>query len=148
MRIARSRSWNRVKRSAWLAAAGAACTLTLAACDTVKPPGGALQDPLPAQQYPQVVAGSLQRWIGFDRPNEQRDPVLSVTVPARALTDGQQLNVQYRFFWFDASGRPADAEPTWRYMRMPSRTQVFFEGNALDNDAVNWRLEIRPNPRT
>jgi predicted small secreted protein len=117
----------------------------LSACDTIKAPGAGRADPLPRENYPQITSlDGLSQWIGYDSPIVNRDSVLKVTAPARALTDGHELNVQYRFFFLDESGRPLTQNPDWRYMRMPSRSQVFFEGNALDKSAKDWRLEVRP----
>jgi hypothetical protein len=137
-------------RAPWLSLVAATCVVagSLAGCanDTVKAPGSGRSDPLPHESYPQIAAlEGLDKWVYFDRPViDKGGSVIKVTVPARAATDGQELNVQYRFFWLDASGRPLDNTPDWHYQRMPSRSQVFFEGNALDKTAEDWRLEIRP----
>lgn len=112
-----------------------------------KPPPGAMADPTLMENYPTVVAlEGLQPYIGVSAPVEDRTPgqPLGVKVPVRALTNGAELNVQYRFFWLDEQQVPVQEEGEWRYMRMPARSQVFMSGNALDGRATRWRLEIRP----
>lgn len=112
-----------------------------------KPPPGAMADPTLIENYPTVVAlDGLQPYIGVAAPVEDRTPgqPLSIQVPVRALTNGAELNVQYRFYWLNEQQVPVQEEGEWRYMRMPARAQVFMSGNALDTRATRWRLEIRP----
>lgn len=112
-------------------------------CDSVKAPRSAQFDQL--QEYPKVTAlEGLADWVVVSDVMLDPGPPMGVIVPARAKTDGQELDVQYRFFFLDSDDRPLERDPDWRYMRMPSRTRVFMEANALDRDAVDWRLEIRP----
>lgn len=121
-------------------------TLALSACnDPVKAPYGGVGDPLPANQYPQITTdGAMSNYLLFSQPVVSRDSgVLKVTTPARLRSDGLESNIQYRYIFLDASGQPLRAQPDWRYMRMPARQQVFFEGNALDATATDWRLEVR-----
>lgn len=127
---------------------GAGMLSVLAGCqqDTVKAPYGGKADPLPAAQYPKItVEGALQPYIAFDAPKVSQDSgVLKVVTGARLQSDkGVESNVQYRYIFLDAGGLPMRAQPDWRYVRMPSRQQVFFEGNALDAGASDWRLEVR-----
>lgn len=115
--------------------------------DGSKPPPGAMADPVLIENYPRVVAlDGLQPYIGVAPPVEERTPgqPLKVTVPVRALTNGAELNVQYRFLWLDSRQSPTQPEGDWRYVRMPARSQIFMQGNALDDRATDWRLEIRP----
>jgi len=116
--------------------------------DTAKPPGRIADDPLPSSEYPQVaVLEGLKGWLAAGKIVEEPGPPLAVTVPVRALTDNKDLNVQYRFFFFDEKGAPLERDPhgpDWHYMKMPSRSQVFMRANALDSNAKTWRLEIRP----
>ena len=120
--------------------------ICMASCnDQYKAPGGARSDPLSSNSYPQIASmEGLEEFLGWDAPIVSHDGVLVITTPVRALTDGKELNVQYRFFFFTQDGRPLDSNPNWRFKRLPSRTQVFLEGNALDSNAEDWRLEIRP----
>ncbi len=123
-------------------------TLSLASCKSSdKAPPGAMADPVLVENYPSVVAlDGLQPYIGVSAPVEDRTPgqPLSVQVPVRALTNGAELNVQYRFYWLSDKQVPVQEDGEWRYMRMPARAQVFMSGNALDTRATRWRLEIRP----
>lgn len=113
---------------------------------TLAPPPTAMADPM---EYPQIVVSpDLARWIAVDRPivsgMGEDDGPLTVSVPTRTLTSrGESIRVQYRFIFLDERGRPVHPEGDWRYERMSSRVQKFFEGNALDERARDWRLEIR-----
>lgn len=100
-------------------------------------------------EYPQVVVSpDLAGWLAADRPivgyGETGNGPLTVTVPVRTLVSkGETIRVQYKFSFFDKLGRPIAPEGDWRYVRMPANTQRFFEGNALDQRAQDWQLEIR-----
>jgi uncharacterized protein YcfL len=109
-------------------------------------PGTVMGDPVAATAYPQVaVLEGLQGFIVTNRPPiVEAGPPLQVTFAARAKTEFEEISVQYRYFFFEASGKPLNPNPDWQYLRMPSRSEVFFVGNALDKTATNWRLEIRP----
>ncbi len=122
-----------------------ALAMTMAGCDKTKAPGTLGADPLPAESYPRIAAlEGLGGWIVMATPPRvDPGPPLQVTVAARAKTEKENLAVQYRYNWFDSAGRPAGGTD-WRYLLMPSRVEVFFEGNALDRNATDWRLEIRP----
>ncbi len=109
-------------------------------------PGAVHGDPVAIENYPNVVAeGGLDDWLVISRATVRArdDQPMSVSVPVRNGSD-RQINVQYRFEFFEADGRPLDTTARWRYMLMPSATQVFLEGAALDTSAVDWRLIIRP----
>lgn len=124
----------------------ALATLLLTGCnDPVKAPYGGVGDPLPANQYPQITTdGAMSNYLLFSPSTVSRDSgVLKVTTPARLRSDGLESNIQYRYIFLDAAGQPLRVQPDWRYMRMPARQQVFFEGNALDASATDWRLEVR-----
>ncbi len=129
----------------WTGLLGAA--VAAGGCRTSTLPPAAQRDPLPSENYPRVVIlDGLQRWVVVDAPvvtKSERDP-LRVTVPVRAVTQNEELNVQYRFAFFDADGRPLEPEPSWRYERLPSKAQRHIEANALDQRAVDWRVDIRP----
>lgn len=122
------------------------CVL-MGGCQTSTLPPAAQRDPVGSENYPRVVIlDGLQRWVVVDAPvvtKSERDP-LRVTVPVRAVTRREELNVQYRFAFFDADGRPIEPSPAWRYERLPSKAQRFLEANALDQRAVDWRVDIRP----
>lgn len=122
-----------------------ATPILLGACDPVKAPGAAKADPLPSAAYPQIVAAEgLSGYIAYDAPKVSATKPMEVTVPVRALTDNQDLNIQYRFSFFDQNGVPLNENPDWRFLKLPSRNQRFLSGFAREQSAVDWRLEIRP----
>lgn len=136
--------------AAWLGSGLGAC----APKDTVKAPAVPARDALEAHTYPQVaMSPELAGWMAVDRPIVTRgeaagaavdpDRPLHVVVPVRTLTDRETIRVQYRFQFFDGKGRPLAPQPDWEYRRMASRTQQFFEANAMDARATDWRLELR-----
>ena len=126
-------------------AAGALGLMVTAGCDTVRAPGSAIADPLPAGAYPQIeAAGGLEGFIVYGEPKVGRDRIMSVTVPIRAATDHEDVRVQYRFRFFDKAGAPMGDEPSWQYVKLASRRQEFMSGNAMDAGAMDWRLQIRP----
>lgn len=103
-------------------------------------------DPVSQENYPRVAAmGGLDKWLYFGPANLQEGPEqpLSVMVPVRSRA-GHDISVQYRFEFMDATGRPQRQEMEWRYLLLPSRTQAFMEGAAMDTDVRDWRLVVRP----
>ncbi|MCB9846324.1 MAG: DUF1425 domain-containing protein [Phycisphaeraceae bacterium] len=108
---------------------------------------GAMADPVPRVNYPNIsILDELVPYVVVSEPIVTKGPdqPLRVTVPIRAITRPRELNTQYRFIFFDADGRPIEPQQAWQYERLPSRAQRFFEANALDQRAVDWRLEVRP----
>ena len=99
-------------------------------------------------QYPQIaLAPELTGWVAVAAPvvsrgTDGREP-LHVSVPVRTLAKDQTMRIDYQFTFLDSLGRPVAPQPDWRYKRMPARAQRFFEANALDARATDWRLEIR-----
>lgn len=119
--------------------------LALTGCDTTKAPGSSIADPLPPAAYPQIVVDkSIEGYIANGVPKVERARIMSVTVPIRAVTDKEDLRVQYRFIFLDKNGVPIGADPDWRYTQLQSRNQTFLKGNAIDAGAEDWRMEIRP----
>jgi len=118
----------------------------LTACDTVKAPATLRTDPL-GGAYPQNVAlEGLHKYVVVeqpivDPPTENRP--LNVTVPLRSIIDGQ-VRIQYRFEFLDRRGRPLKSSSGFKYAAIEPRTQVFLQSNALDTNAVDWRLLVRP----
>jgi uncharacterized protein YcfL len=114
-------------------------------------PRGTERDKLHPGKYPQMVSmeglddvvGAQYERVVEELPNAAEGKVLRVTVPVRCLT-GKDIRVQYRFIFMDAQGRPVERnEVGWKYQVLPPRVERFLEGNALDTNAVAWRLEIR-----
>jgi len=120
---------------------GAGCQTT----DTSPP--GAYADPVSRANYPRVVMlDDLVPWVVVSEPivTKSVDVPLRVSVPLRAVTKSEELNVQYQFTFFDEVGRPIEPTPSWTYLRLPSKAQRIIEANALDQRAVDWRVEVRP----
>ena len=140
---------NRItRRSLALLAAAALPSLLLTGCDTVKAPASSQPDQLPAAAYPQIVVDrELQGLIVNGVPKVEHARIMSVVVPIRAITDRADLRAEYRFIFLNKSGVPIPDEPKgpdWRWIQLPSRSQVFLSGNAIDAGGEDWRLEIRP----
>ncbi|MCC7146232.1 MAG: DUF1425 domain-containing protein [Phycisphaeraceae bacterium] len=86
---------------------------------------------------PSLLAGEAM----IEAPKDNRP--LHVTVPIRNVY-AYGVNVQYRFEFFDATGKPvAREEPGWRFQHLATDMQAFLDGNAMDMAAVDWRLTIR-----
>ena len=117
--------------------------------DKTKSPGVGRPDPLPADEYPQIVAtGTLDKFLGFGEPVVRGGRVreggpLSITVPMRLLSKGG-IYVQYRFEFFDRDNRPLAPQMQWRRLALMARVEHFLEGSSIDDTAVDWRLVVRP----
>ncbi len=119
--------------------------ITLTGCSTK--PGAASPDPLSASDYPRIAAlEGLDRNLSFSTPiiDDSPNGPLSITVPLR-WRNNKEINVQYRFLFFDAAGRPAGPDPAWQQTYLPALSQEFVTGAALAKEAVDWRLEVRPS---
>jgi uncharacterized protein YcfL len=122
----------------------AAGALASVGCRSTDPPASRA-DTVTAAAYPQVVAQDrLEGRLRHDRATVQRSEsgVINVTVPVRVTTQ-RDVRAQYRFLFFDQTGRPLRPEMDWQYLQLPARTQVFLEGASLQPEAVDWRLEVR-----
>lgn len=119
----------------------------LSACQT-NTPYGAQPDNVAHGSYPRIVVEApLNQFIGVDYNGivvDQATPErpLAITVPVRSLAPERRMNVQYQFTWLDADGRQI-GQGGWRYIVMEPRSQERFMGNAMDNRASDYRLEIR-----
>jgi hypothetical protein len=134
------------RKIALLSLALVSAGLLAAACDTVKAPKGPAPDPLSSAAYPQIVAlGDLGKYLAYDKPIVRREPgqPLDITVPLRLIHDNH-VHAQYRYIFFASDGTPLAPQMDWRYVELPGRTQVMAQGAALDPNAADWRLEIRP----
>lgn len=128
-----------------------AAGLILGACrnnDVYRAPGAAQLDPLPLPMYPKVtVEPPLDQHVAVD-PGlvvaDKSSGILSVSVPIRLISAKYgESNIQYRFKFYDAQGRELRVQTGWRRHRLPFRTQEQLQGNATDENAEDWRLEIR-----
>lgn len=128
-------------------ALGAITLTALTGCqtDTTRAPASPGPDPLVSGAYPQItmaqgLIGLIVQGRPVVQPSVPHSP-LRVTVPIRSVQDGP-TRVQYQFTWLDHVGRPI-GESGWKYELVPPRMERFFESNALDTRAVDWRLEIK-----
>lgn len=129
------------------ASASLAAVVALGGCAN-NAPLAAQPDNVPHGSYPRIsVEAPLNQFVGVDysgiivdQPTSDRP--LAVTVPVRSLSTERRMNVQYQFTWLDQDGRQLGAGG-WRYIVMEPRSQDRFAGNAMDNRAVDYRLEIR-----
>jgi hypothetical protein len=115
--------------------------------DNVQAPQAIRNDPL-AGGYPQnVVLNGLEDGVVIGKPVVEAATdakPMRVTVPLRSVVDGT-LRTQYQFIFLDDKGRPVRSHrENWHYQVLSDHAQVFLEGAALETDAVDWRLEVRP----
>lgn len=137
-------------KTMWVMAAVAmlgAAMLTGCQKDQVRAPQSIRTDPL-AGGYPQNIAlNGLHHGIVISPPivdSATSDQPMRVTVPLRSVTDNT-LRTQYKFTLLDNRGRPVKSnQEGWRYQVIAPRAEVYLETSALDTDAVDWRLEVRP----
>src|SRR6185369_10385363 len=101
--------------------------------DPVKAPGAVGADPLPPQYYAKIAGlQELDKFLVMGTPPRvDNGPPMKVTCAIRTKTDYQELDVQYRYFFFTAGGVPLNDNPDWQFKHLPSRTETFFSGNAL-----------------
>jgi len=72
-----------------------------------------------------------------------KDQPMSVVQPVRNIK-AFTLQIQYQFTFLDSQGRPTEGGGGWKYLTLEPRVERFLEGVALDTNAVDWRLTIRP----
>jgi uncharacterized protein YcfL len=122
--------------------------LVLAGCDDVHAPHAIPSDKFPAGAYPKNVA---VEWTLKDAlvagqtivKDGTKDQPLSVSQPMRNIRD-YAIEVQYQFTFLDSTGRPIQPDGGWRNITLEGRVERFLEGAALDTNAVDWRLTVRP----
>lgn len=122
-----------------------AALLVLPACVSTAPPAAG-PDPVSQQLQPQVLAqGEFEGKLVTSRATVVRteNGAMSVSVPVRTRLQ-KDARAQYRFTFFDDRGRALRPEPDWQYTVLPARTQMILEGTALQTEAADWRLEVRP----
>ena len=136
-----------MKSTTFLCAAAALSILTiLVGCDTTKAPLGVKRDPDSSPNNPQIVGlDGLGKHLRYDNAIVRTAPnqALSVTVPVRVAAD-KQVRAQYRFTFLAPDGKPVSPEMDWQYKVLPARGWVYLLGVALDPEATDWRLDIRP----
>ena len=110
------------------------------------PPHEGKSDYVSPQAYPRVsVEGDLADWLVFGKatiePSSGNKPMHVIQATRNSGND--HINVQYRFEFFDADGRPLDTSPKWQFVEMSPRTEIFMEGSAMELRATDWRLVVR-----
>lgn len=130
-------------------AAGTAAALAVLSggCDTVRAPYAPGGDQVPASNYPKVAFADKElsamlvvdpNVVVVDRPEGRP---IKVTVPLRSVSE-HTMKLQYQFYWRDALGRPV-GESGWKFVRVEPRLQVPMQANATNQDAADWRMEVR-----
>ena len=120
----------------------------LVGCDEVKGPYSIGSDKYPAGAYPRNVAVDPQLAnalvAGQTRVNGgSKDQPMTVQQPMRN-TKNFPLEIQYQFIFLDETGRQLPSSGAWKNLPMEPRVERFLEGAALDTNAVDWRLTVRP----
>jgi uncharacterized protein YcfL len=123
-------------------------SLLIAGChDPVRPTPGDRLDPLHPAAYPRVaMLEGLDVGLGLQPPIVEEATgtrPMSVTVPVRSLVD-YPINIQYQYQFLDDKGRLIDTRERWRFVHIDPRVQTQLQGSAMDLDAVDWRLQLRP----
>lgn len=117
----------------------------VAGCQSTAPPAVGADNVSPATYPPVTATGGLNRLIKDSPATVDRSQAgaMTVQVPVRVVRD-KEVPIEYRFTFFDERNRPLRPESDWQYKVLPPRTQQFLVGTALDQDAYDWRLEMRP----
>lgn len=128
----------------WMFALLMTATFALTGCN--RDPWASVPDPLPEGAHPHVVLhDNVQNRVSHGNPiitpSDGTTP-MRVTVPLRLLHN-REHHIQYRFVFRDERGRTVPPDMGWRFMTLPPRAQTEVEAAALNNEAVDWRLEIR-----
>ena len=123
--------------------------ISLAGCsDPVKAPPTMRGDPV-AGAYPQQIAiEGMNELLVTDEPivtpGTATKP-MSVTVPLRSVYEDGRLNIQYQFTFLDDKGRPIRAQSNgWKFAVVQPLARVYAEGAAMDTNAADWELVVRP----
>jgi len=131
-------------RTIMLAGVVAIILPTLVGCKSTDPvvPGEDTVNP-----YPNVVLDpKLEDKLVSSEPTirmpTQTEP-LRISVPVRSITQ-HPLNLQYRVIYFGDFGKQTNDYPVWKDFRVMGRTRYVISDNAIDLDAVDWNIEIRP----
>lgn len=132
-----------------IAAVAGVSLLALGGCRTTNDniPPGARADGVSEVTYPAItVERPLQQFVAVDYNSIQVTPwdgtsPMRVVVPLRS-TAYEQMSIQYRFLWFDASGKPV-SESGWTFVSLEPGLQAFLEGRATTSAAAQYRAEVR-----
>lgn len=124
-----------------------AAVVSFGGCATPRAPFSPQPDYIPVDQYPKITTTAhLSRFLVFSPPTVVVDGVMRVTTPVRLVSrPGEWSKVQYRYIFLDSRGLPLTVQPDWQSQTLEPQQQVFLQGNAMDSNAADWRLEIRPH---
>ena len=116
-------------------------------CESYNAPPTGVADTLPPGVYPKnVVVDGLADGIVFGdpivTPSTETKP-MRVVVPVRSIAD-YPINIQYQVQFFDTSRRPLVTNQGFRFMNMAPRVEQFMDVSALDVNAVDYRVLVRP----
>ncbi len=115
-------------------------------CERVYVPNAGLSGSHTSNPLPQVTAlEGVGKDLVFGQPQVDRLPgdPMRVVIPIQARGDND-LAVQYRFLFFDESDAPLDQATGWQNMLLSAWVQRSMDGTAPNDQAKDWRLEVRP----
>ena len=96
--------------------------------------------------YPDISLSedTLQHALGFQQPIVSRTSgnLLQVTLPVRGKSN-EQLQVEYKVIWFDASGQPLRPDVGWVPLRLEPRQPTSITVNSTSSDAVRFNIQWR-----
>lgn len=140
-----------------LTAFGAA--LTLSACATPEPPEGgyridAQNTVSPTLNTVRVIDDSLARYknrkyevktvLDVERVNLSKSAtgMTQISVELRNKT-GEQIPLEIRTSWYDASGRPVDAPQSWTRVFAGPMSMALYQQTSISPAASQYYVEVR-----
>lgn len=127
----------------------AAASLLSTGCEADRSPAPGMGDPYTAPMNdPQitVIPIDLREWLAFQpavvTSRADADRPMQVEVPLRNMAEAMYL-IDYRFLFYDLNGRELEPVMGWRMQELYPKQVVRLKAGALDNDAVDYRLEIK-----
>jgi len=126
-----------------IAVLGVLCLLT-AGCQSDTAPIEAQTDETNA--YPRISLSqrSLEKAIGFQEPivTRSQNGLMRVTVPVRARSN-EDLHIEYRVLWFDASGQPITPATGWTPVRLEPRQPQQIVAMSSSAAAADYNMQVR-----
>jgi uncharacterized protein YcfL len=117
--------------------------LTLAACNSVKPPIQGRADPYDSQQI-HFATEELRKDTAVGAPVLSRDDagnILYVTIPVRSAIN-KNLYVDYRVTFFDQNGQQLN-QTTWLSKTLEANTPDRIQVNSLGPRAADFQVDFR-----
>lgn len=141
-----------------LSGAAIAGALALGACQTNTPEGGYRIDNMntasPTLNTVRVIDGSLARYVNrkfkvesaldVERINLSRTETgfVRISLELRNQTD-QEIPLEVRTSWYDASGRPVDAAGSWTRVFARPMSSALYEQVSINPSAEQYYVEVR-----